>query len=81
MGQGQRIEVGGTTYRVTFGAAADLVERPDGKTKIVYDLEAWIAERRAATDGGSQPFDGDTCPMCGSGYDSYTTHLQRCQPR
>ena len=25
--------------------------------------------------------DRPECPMCGQPYDSYTTHLQRCQPR
>ena len=82
MGQGQKIEVGGTTYRVTFGAAADLVEHPSGETEVVYDLDAWMKERQPATDGGSQPFDDSACPMCGESYNcGYTTHLQHCQPR
>ena len=80
--QRQKIEIGGVSYHVTFGAAADLVEHPDGSTETVYDLEAWMAERQPTTDGGSQPFGGSTCPMCGESYEcGYTTHLQRCEPR
>jgi hypothetical protein len=26
------------------------------------------------------PFDGERCPMCGEPYDSYLTHLSRCEP-
>lgn len=76
----QKIEVAGTAYRVTFGAAADLVEHPDGSIETVYDLDAWMKERQPATDGGRQPFDG-VCSMCGEKYDSYTGHIQRCEPR
>ena len=79
--QWRKLEVDGTEYRVIYGNAADLVEHPDGSTETVYDLDTWLSERTPTTDGGSQPFDGSVCPMCGQPYDSYTSHLQHCQPR
>jgi len=73
----RKLEVDGTEYRVIYGNAADLVEHPDGSTEHVYNLDEWISKRTPAGDGGSKPFDG-TCCMCGENYQSYTTHLQRC---
>jgi len=80
MGGRKHIEVAGVEYRIFYGGGADLIEHPDGETELVYDLEAWMAERRPETDGGQRAFDG-VCPMCTSSYSSYTTHLQHCQPR
>ena len=74
------VEVAGVEYKVIWGDVT-LVEHPDGSIEHVDDFEAWVGERKPATDGGRQPFGGDTCPMCGSAFDSYTTHLQHCQPR
>jgi len=78
--QKKKFDVAGETVQVWFGGGADLIEHADGETELVDDFEAWMAEHRPETDGGQRAFNG-VCPMCGSTYGSYTTHLQHCQPR
>ena len=76
----RRIEIDGDEYGIAYGDAADIVKHPDGETELVHDLDDWLAERTPETDGGSQAFGGGVCPMCGEPYESYTTHMQQCQP-
>ena len=50
----------------------DGVELPAGVAVAVT-----LIHSEKEDEAGDRP----ECPMCGQQYDSYTTHLQHCQPR
>jgi len=70
-------DVDGETVDVYFGSGADLVVFPDVETEHVPDFTAWLGEQKPETDGGRKRWDG-VCEMCGSAYETYMSHLQRC---
>ena len=79
--QRRRITVADDEYRVSALPVGDLVVHPDGSTEVVDDLDQWEKDKQSETDSGDKPFADGVCPMCGQTYDSYTSHLQHCQPR
>jgi len=64
-------------FYLLCAVVADLDDDRDEDTGGFSEL---LSTPPAVADGSGGTFDGH-CPMCGQSYGSYTTHLQRCQPR
>lgn len=71
----KEIVVDGERVTVVSGARHDLLIFEDGSRESVESVEVWKGD--AEPRGERVSWDG-VCPMCGSDYDSYTTHLTHC---